>query len=294
MLAASLADHGRWCSSTAARAACAAGSSIAAYVGVVFASTWRASAARRAQNVEGSRRYDQRPERLRRGHALPAPRDRLDRALDVASSTSRCVTARSTTGGSSRTARRLSASSANRLLLRERRDVELDEVRLDPLEIDREAGLGEPEREPRPAHGRRRADRRGGRGRRDRRQRRYPPGASRRRRGTSCGGALVISSAEPASSAPSGQPSPFERQSVTVSKRAADRRGVHPVRDRGVQQPRAVEVQAEPEPGAVAAQRVELVERPDRPPRALWVFSSTTRRARRDRPGRDAPRTCSA
>ena len=65
------------------------------------------------------------------------------------SPTSRCVTARSTDGWI--VADRPTPCSARmpkRLLLRERRDVELEEVRLDAIGIDREPRLGEPEREP--------------------------------------------------------------------------------------------------------------------------------------------------
>ena len=62
-----------------------------------------------------------------------------------------------------------------------------------------------------------------------------------------CRQARSISSAEPARSAPSGQPSPFERQSVTVSASADSRRRLDPGGDRRVEQPRAVEVDGEPE-----------------------------------------------
>ena len=63
--------------------------------------------------------------------------------------TSRCVTARSTVGWI--VAERptpCSASSAIASCLRQRRDVDLDEVRLGAVGIDREPGLGQPEREP--------------------------------------------------------------------------------------------------------------------------------------------------
>ena len=65
------------------------------------------------------------------------------------SSTSRCVTARSTVGWIvAESPTPCSASSADRLLLRPRRHVELHEVRLDPIRVDGEPGLGEAEREP--------------------------------------------------------------------------------------------------------------------------------------------------
>ena len=141
----------------------------------------------------------------------------------------RCVTARTTVGwivaerptpASRRRGERLVAVEA------ERREVDLDEVRLHPLEVDREAGgLRAPRRARVRARGRRRAARRGGRGRRRPPPRRSRPGASRRRTGASPATRARSARREPASSAPSGQPRPFERQSVTVSKRDGDRRG---------------------------------------------------------------------
>ena len=82
-------------------------------------------------------------------------------------------------------------------------------------------------------------------------------------------GALDHRSAEPASSAPSGQPRPFERQIVTVSKRAAIAAGRHALRDSSVDEARTVEVHGEPHLARRARDRVELVERPDAPARAV-------------------------
>ena len=71
-----------------------------------------------------------------------------------------------------------------------------------------------------------------------------------------------MSSSDPARSAPSGQPSPFDRQSVTVSKRAAIAGWLDVERTRGVQEPRAVEVNGEPELAGCRHDVVELGERP--------------------------------
>ena len=112
------------------------------------------------------------------------------------------------------------------------------------------------------ARGRARAARRGGRGRRARRRRSSRPAAWRRRRGTSAARRLSIRSAGPASTAPSGQPSPFERQSVTVSTREPIAGGRHAEGDGGVHQPRAVHVDADARGPRHGDDRVELVERP--------------------------------
>ena len=185
------------------------------------------------------------------------------------SSTSRCVDGpRDGRDGSSRTARRRhprSRASASAALEAEPADVELDEVRLDLLEVDREPGrVPAAPRAGARARGRRRAARRGGRARRAPPPRRSRPAASRRRRGASRATPAPSVSREPASSAPSGQPSPFERQSVTVSKRAAISAGATPLRDGGVEQPRAVEMDREPELARSVDDGVELVERPAR------------------------------
>ena len=78
-----------------------------------------------------------------------------------------------------------------------------------------------------------------------------------------------MSSREPARSAPSGQPRPFERQSVTVSKRAAISAGGTLLRRGRVEQARAVEMDGEAELARGRDDVVELVERPDAPARAV-------------------------
>ena len=109
----------------------------------------------------------------------------------------------------------------------------------------------------------RRAARRCGRARRGRPRRRCPPAASRRRRRASRAGPAPSARAEPAISAPSGQPSPFERQSVTVSNCEAIRAARDAERDRRVQQPRPVEVDGDAELARGRDDGVEPVERPD-------------------------------
>ena len=74
------------------------------------------------------------------------------------------------------------------------------------------------------------------------RGRRSPPAASLRRRSASRAAPGPSTPEEPAIRAPSGQPRPFEKQSVTVSKAAADPCRVHAGRNRGVDEPSAVEV----------------------------------------------------
>ncbi len=86
-----------------------------------------------------------------------------------------------------------------------------------------------------------------------------------------------ISSAGPASSAPSGQPSPFERQSVTVSNDAAEICGRDAERDGGVQEPRAVEMDARARArGPRSSTRSSSSSGQTRPPATLCVFSSTS------------------
>ena len=67
--------------------------------------------------------------------------------------------------------------------------------------------------------------------------------------------------------APSGQPSPFERQSVTVSTREPTSAGGHAERDRGVHHPRAVHVHADAGLPGDGDDGVELCERPHAPAR---------------------------
>ena len=82
---------------------------------------------------------------------------------------------------------------------------------------------------------------------------------------------------------------------MTVSKRRRSSAASIPLRDRRVQQPRAVEVEAEVELVRRARQLVDLVERPDPPAGALWVFSTQTTRVRGEwiAGTRYAARTCS-
>ena len=72
-----------------------------------------------------------------------------------------------------------------------------------------------------------------------------------------------------------------ERDGVEARRRSSRRPS--PLRDRGVQQPGAVEVEAEAELGAAAAELVDLLERPDPPARSRCGCSRAraTRRARR-------------
>ena len=197
------------------------------------------------------------------------------------SPTSRCVTARSTSGGSSPRGRRPARRAAQ------------SPPRFDSgatsiwtkfvsvaVGIDREARLGEPEREPlRAARGRRRAGRRGDRARRRRPRRRSPPGASRRRKVLQPAGVPhhlgragehgAERAAEPLREA--------ERDGVEA---AADRRGVDPrsrprrsaaARRRGGSEARARR--------ASRAQLVDLVERPDAARRSRCACSRPRRRA---------------
>ena len=122
----------------------------------------------------------------------------------------------------------------------------------------------------------RRAARRCGRARRGRPRRPRRPAASRHRRGTSAANATSISSCRPGQHAPSGQPSPFERQSGRC-RPASRSRGRHAECDSGIQQPRAVHVDADAR-AARAVRRRRRARRAARRARrrTLWVFSSTT------------------
>ena len=79
--------------------------------------------------------------------------------------------------------------------------------------------------------------------------------------------AISIRSAGPASTAPSGQPRPFERQSVTVSTRDPIAAGRNAEGDGGVHQPGAVHVDADTRGPGDGDDGVELVERPHAPAR---------------------------
>ena len=238
---------------------------------------------------------DRSSRRLARGRAGTQPvRGRARRGIasiarSMSSSvTSRCVTARrhvrvnrdrqpdARGGEAARSPRRSSARAAH---------VDLDEVRLDLLEIDRHPGRRQAFREPPGArvvvgepldvvlervHARQR--------------RRCRPGAWRRRRGTSSAAPTRISSGEPARSAPSGQPSPLERQSVTVSKCRPIPAAGTPERDRRVQQPRAVEVHARAQLAARLRhrRRSRRAARPRPPARVVRVLERDHARQRGD------------
>ena len=128
-----------------------------------------------------------------------------------------------------------------------------------------------------------------------RRRERCPPCAPCRRRGASGGrGPRRSSSASPASSAPNGAQRPLLRLSATVSTRRGERRERHAERDRGVREPRAVEVTT---CGACRRERRRRARRraPCRRAR-VCVFSrqSTSRRSRprRSRDRGQARATC--
>ena len=74
---------------------------------------------------------------------------------------------------------------------------------------------------------------------------------------------------EPAMTAPSGAPRPFERQSVTVSNMRAHRRSRDAGRDGRVREPRAVEVHGEPELARDVDHAAQRLDRPDAPARAV-------------------------
>ena len=211
------------------------------------------------------------------------------------SSTSRWVTARSTSGrsvGESSDALLPRARRSPRLAPRPRRATSICTkfVSTRSRSTGRPAAAS-PRRAAGRARGRRRAARRGGRARRARRPRRSRPGASRRRRGTSGARRVASRSAGPARTAPSGQPSPFERQSVTVSTRARRLGGRHAAaRPRRSAAARRRGARARPSSRAAARQRGELVERPDAAARAAVrvLEHDDARRAGRRTSGRAA------
>ena len=124
-----------------------------------------------------------------------------------------------------------------------------------------------PRRGGAPARGPPRDARRCGRARRRRRPRRSPPAASRRRTGASRPAREASARTSPRSIAPSGQPSPFEKQTVTVSSGRRDLGGRLAARDRGVEEARAVQVE----------RRAELAA-PSRPPRSARRAATPARR----------------
>ena len=77
-----------------------------------------------------------------------------------------------------------------------------------------------------------------------------------------------MKSCEPATTAPSGQPSPFEKQIVHRVRVARPFRGREAGADGGVEEPRAVEVQLRAALVRGVDGGAELVERPDAPARA--------------------------
>ena len=99
-----------------------------------------------------------------------------------------------------------------------------------------------------------------------------PPNRNLKRR------AFFIRSAEPATSAPSGQPSPLDRQSVTVSK-------WRPISAAGTPEATAAFMSRAPSRWTLSpiSRQVSVTATisssgQTRPPDALWVFSSATTR----------------
>ncbi len=90
--------------------------------------------------------------------------------------------------------------------------------------------------------------------------------------------ACSISSREPARRAPSGQPSPFERQSVTVSKRAAIAEGATPSATDALRSRAPSRCTASPSSRAVATTSSSASSGQTRPPELLCVFSSDEHR----------------
>ena len=163
----------------------------------------------------------------------------------------------------------------------ERSGIEQHEVRLDLLEVDRQARgrerLGEPPRarvvvrEPLDV-----VVERVDPGRRD-----DPRLAHRAAEEVLAPRALAMSSREPARSAPSGQPSPFERQSVTVSNSRPDSAAGTPSATTALSSRAPSRWTREPELARGRDDVVELVERPHAA--AAAVVGVLERRARRAR-----------
>jgi hypothetical protein len=97
-----------------------------------------------------------------------------------------------------------------------------------------------------------------------------PPTTLRQRRARS------ISARSPSSIEPTGAPRPFEKHTDTLSKPRATSRAGTP-RRRGVEQARAVEVEAQPVPVRERARLRDVVGGSTRP---FQVFSSASRRVR--------------
>ena len=241
-------------------------------------SAWRAASARSSSGASS----------LGAGTGVRAPPARArSRASMSASSISRCVTARRTPGldraaqpdaGVARAARspRPSVSPSAPTSTWTKFVSTL-------LEVDRDAARRpSPRRARARARGRRRGARRCARARRGPRRRRSPPGASRRRSGASRPARAPSARASRRSRAPSGQPSPFERQSVTVSKsRPISAAGTPSATDAfAIRAPSRWT--ARPSSRAARRRRRQLVERPDRAARAVvGVLEREHRGARR-------------
>ena len=90
-----------------------------------------------------------------------------------------------------------------------------------------------------------------------------------------------MSSRPPASTEPTGQPRPFESAIETRSNGAASAAGSSPRADRGVEQPRAVEVRGDPLLARGRADPLELRAVPDEPALAVLGVLDLDQRRRR-------------
>ena len=75
--------------------------------------------------------------------------------------------------------------------------------------------------------------------------------------------ALAIKSADPAKIEPTGAPSPFEKQTLTVSKRAAYSASLTPLAKEAFHSRAPSRCNAKPCPRAVLCDRLDLLQRPD-------------------------------
>ena len=115
------------------------------------------------------------------------------------------------------------------------------------------------------ARGPRRGARRCGRARRASPPRRRRPGGARRRTGTSAARPPRSAPRSRRGSRPSRSRAPSRSRSARCRRAARTRRPGCPDGDGGVQQPRAVEMDGEPELAGGVDRRRQLVERPDAP-----------------------------
>ena len=167
-----------------------------------------------------------------------------------------------------------------------------DQVRLDAVELDAQAGnLRQAARQHRCSRGPPRAGPRGGPGRRGRPRRGSRPGASRPR--AACGGVGPRRGTPRAGERRAHRsPSPLVKHTV-VGRSAAGRYWRARRRQLGVEQPRAIEMTAAPRrPAATASAHTPGIH--TEPPPRLWVFSrnSSRERGRWSSWPRDAAWTC--